>query len=55
MKITMKDIEALEDAVGDTIDGFIVAGECVDIGGASRNITDLFTLFLTDHNIELTE
>ena len=55
MKITMKDIEALEGAVADEIEPFIIDGKCYDIGGASRNIIDLFTLFLTDHDIELTE
>ena len=53
--ISIQDLEVLEDAVADEIEPFIIDGKCFDIGGASRNIIDLFTLFLTDHNIELTK
>ena len=55
MKITIKDIGALESGVADELEPFIIDGKCYDIGGASRNIIDLFTLFLTDHDIELTK
>lgn len=50
MQIPYKEIEGLEAQVVAEIENTYL-----DTGGASRNIVDLFCLWLKDHDIELTK